>query len=317
VLDVNLGGERAVTLLARSLALWRELGNARGTAGALLLLGIGELSQGDRERAVRLLEEAAARFEALGDRNGVAMARMVLANAAVEGGDGAKGEALLEEALALFRREGNHYGVASSLIGLAWAAEDRGDPTGAAAHYRDCLGLWGEIGTQEGLADTLAGTGRLAALGGRPAPAARLLGAAAALGEALGYFVPPWERARSTNAAAAVRAALGEHEFAAVWAAGRALTPEQAALETAALLADLTDPAAPVASAGVGAGAGLTPRELEVLRLMVAGRSNPEIAAALFVSPRTAQTHVGNILAKFGVESRTEAAAHAVRLGLV
>ena len=60
----------------------------------------------------------------------------------------------------------------------------------------------------------------------------------------------------------------------------------------------------------------LTPREREVLRLLVEGRSNPEIAAALFVSPRTAETHVTHILAKLGVTSRAEAAAHAVRVGL-
>jgi DNA-binding NarL/FixJ family response regulator len=60
----------------------------------------------------------------------------------------------------------------------------------------------------------------------------------------------------------------------------------------------------------------LTTRELDVLRLLVEGRSNPEIAAALFVSPRTAETHVTHILAKLGVTSRTEAAAHAVRVGL-
>ncbi len=117
---------------------------------------------------------------------------------------------------------------------LARAAEERGDPRRAAGRYRESLGLWGEIGTQEGVADVLAGTGRLAALGGRPAPAARLLGAAAALGEALGYVVPPPERARCANAAAAVRAALGEHEFAAAWTAGRALTPEQACAEASA-----------------------------------------------------------------------------------
>jgi DNA-binding CsgD family transcriptional regulator len=314
---VNLGGERAVTLLARSLALWRELSDARGTAGALLLLGIGELSQGDRERAVRLLEEAAVRFEALGDRNGVAMARMELGNAAVEGGDGAKGEALLEEALALFRRVGNHYGVASTHIALAWAAEDRGDPTGAAAHYRDCLGLWGEVGTQEGLADVLAGAGRLAALGGRPAPAARLLGAAAALGEALGYVLPPPERARCARAAAAVRAALGEHEFAAAWAEGRALTPEQACAEASAILTAIAQAAVASGPRDPAASSGLTPRELEVLRLLVAGRSNPEIADALFVSRRTVTTHLTSIFAKLGVATRTEAATLALRHGLV
>ena len=62
---------------------------------------------------------------------------------------------------------------------------------------------------------------------------------------------------------------------------------------------------------------GLTPRELDVLRLLVAGRSNPQIAEAIFISPRTATTHVSNILAKLGVESRTEAATRAIRDGLL
>jgi DNA-binding NarL/FixJ family response regulator len=60
----------------------------------------------------------------------------------------------------------------------------------------------------------------------------------------------------------------------------------------------------------------LTPREVEVLRLLVEGRSNPEIAEALFISLRTVTTHVTNILAKLGAQSRTEAATYAVRRGL-
>jgi len=62
--------------------------------------------------------------------------------------------------------------------------------------------------------------------------------------------------------------------------------------------------------------AGLTPRELEVLHLLVQGRSNRQIAEQLFISGKTASVHVTNILAKLGVHSRLEAAATARRLGL-
>jgi ATP/maltotriose-dependent transcriptional regulator MalT len=61
---------------------------------------------------------------------------------------------------------------------------------------------------------------------------------------------------------------------------------------------------------------GLTPREAEVLTLVAAGRSNRQIAQALFISPKTASVHVSNILAKLGVATRVEAAAVAHRLGL-
>ena len=67
---------------------------------------------------------------------------------------------------------------------------------------------------------------------------------------------------------------------------------------------------------GTDSPAGLTAREQEVLRLLVAGRTNREIAAALFITHRTAMTHVTHILAKLNVASRTEAAAWAVRHGL-
>jgi DNA-binding CsgD family transcriptional regulator len=60
----------------------------------------------------------------------------------------------------------------------------------------------------------------------------------------------------------------------------------------------------------------LTTREVEVLRLLAAGKTDREIGDALFVSRRTAATHVRNVLAKLDVSSRSAAAAHAVRLGL-
>ncbi|MCX5204032.1 AAA family ATPase [Streptomyces sp. NBC_00237] len=72
----------------------------------------------------------------------------------------------------------------------------------------------------------------------------------------------------------------------------------------------------PVASAPVGQGFHLTPRERDVLRLVAAGRSNRQIAEELYISPKTASVHVSNILAKLEVTGRGEAAAVAHRLGL-
>jgi DNA-binding NarL/FixJ family response regulator len=60
----------------------------------------------------------------------------------------------------------------------------------------------------------------------------------------------------------------------------------------------------------------LSPRELEVLRLMAAGKSNRDIAEVLCISLNTVATHVRNILAKTGCANRTEAAAYAMRHGL-
>jgi len=75
-------------------------------------------------------------------------------------------------------------------------------------------------------------------------------------------------------------------------------------------LAELSRAAAP-------AGAGLSEREREVLLLIAQGLTNKEIAARLFVSPFTARNHVIHILDKLGLSRRAEAAAQAVRLGLL
>ena len=70
------------------------------------------------------------------------------------------------------------------------------------------------------------------------------------------------------------------------------------------------------ASASAGELDGLTPREIEVLRLLAGGRSNRALAAELYVSERTVKTHVSNILSKLRLGDRTQAALWAVRHGL-
>jgi DNA-binding NarL/FixJ family response regulator len=82
---------------------------------------------------------------------------------------------------------------------------------------------------------------------------------------------------------------------------------------------DLTEPqpAGEPAPARPAEPYGLTPREREVLTLLAEGRTNPQIAGALFISAKTVGIHVSNILAKLGVASRGEAAAVAHRGGRV
>ena len=72
--------------------------------------------------------------------------------------------------------------------------------------------------------------------------------------------------------------------------------------------------AAPVAARD---GAMLSERELDVLRLLAAGKANVDIARELFLSPYTVRNHISSILAKLQIANRTEAAAYAIRRGLV
>jgi DNA-binding NarL/FixJ family response regulator len=64
-------------------------------------------------------------------------------------------------------------------------------------------------------------------------------------------------------------------------------------------------------------GSELTARELDVLRLIVQGRSNREIAGGLHISEATVKTHINNLLSKLGVSDRTQAATTALQRGLV
>lgn len=88
-------------------------------------------------------------------------------------------------------------------------------------------------------------------------------------------------------------------------AAGQVQLAPQAA---ARLLREVRAPESPEA---------LTERETEVLRLLAQGLSNKEIAQQLVIGERTVKTHISNVLAKLNVTSRTQAALHAIRIGLV
>jgi DNA-binding CsgD family transcriptional regulator len=139
-----------------------------------------------------------------------------------------------------------------------------------------------------------------------------------------------YEAARSRWRLAEALAEAGDRDGAQEqWAQAVAVADELGAAPLRRVLGDLGRRARLSAGTGLGSGAGpsprgagrgpldtLTSREVEVLRLLAAGHSNREIAAELFIAPKTASVHVSNILAKLGASSRTEAAAIAHSNGL-
>jgi DNA-binding NarL/FixJ family response regulator len=122
------------------------------------------------------------------------------------------------------------------------------------------------------------------------------------------------ERHSYEQALAASRTALPAERFAAAWAAGAALSLDEAIAEATVLASQMAspDPKRPRAEA-----AGLTVREREVLRLLVLGWTDKEIAAELGIGRRTVSTHVATLRAKLGAPSRSAAAAIAARDRLV
>jgi len=117
---------------------------------------------------------------------------------------------------------------------------------------------------------------------------------------------------------AATQAALSPETFADAWtrAAERPLSDMITTVAEVMITAIASD-AQSVRIRETALLSGLSPRELDVLRLLVDGRTDREIADALFISPRTASKHVGGILLKLDVTTRGEAAVHAVRHALV
>jgi DNA-binding CsgD family transcriptional regulator len=136
--------------------------------------------------------------------------------------------------------------------------------------------------------------------------AARLLGAADALRDRFGLqWFPRFLTTGRAEAERETRAAIGDEHFAAAYAEGSSLDAEQAVAYALRAHGRRNRPPTGWAS--------LTPTELQVAQHVAAGQSNPQIAAALFMSRATVKTHLAHIFPKLGVTSRAELAAQATR----
>lgn len=317
MLGMEQGSRHAADYAAESVAVWTALGDAQHIARARLALGQILEYRADYQRAIPLLEEAAREWEALGNPGRVALALYFLGQAALDQEDGSRAMTLFEAARDRFRQVGYASLVSASIHQLGEVAAMRGDVKAAAVYYEESLG---GTGSRENLVGKLVATGRLAAVGGHTETAARVLGAAEAVADTIGYVRRQPEQDRLDRDAARARGLLGDAGYEIAFVAGKALATEQAVAEALAVLTLLQTQtaAAPQARPAVTPDiAVLTAREREVLALLCDHLQDREIAEHLFLSPRTVESHVSRILAKLGVRSRREAVALAARRGLL
>ncbi len=307
----------SAVLSAQGLALAQDEGYAFGQARAHIALGITAEWQGEIDRAAEHYETARTLMAGRDDPDRLPHWSLVpaanLADIALLRDDPVLAGTLAAEAVDGWREMGYLWGIAQALGTAAAAASERGDQVQAARLYEETLAFWLDSDDGRGIAGTLAGIAGVANHRGQFEAAARLLGTAWGIAQVLGvrYLA---HHVHAERVLAATRAHLGEAAFEMAWAQGWALPMEQAVVEARRVLA-LPAPMRP--SAGSAPLRLLSPREIDVLRLLVAGHSDREIGAVLQVSPRTVQTHVASLFAKFGVDSRVEVTALAVRRGLV
>jgi len=285
----------AVRRLEAALRLYRELGDARGIASGLQVLGSVAREQGRYARAVELHTESLAVAEAAGDRWAMASAHGYLAFTSWLQRDFGHAHAEAVTALAMFRELGDAEGAAWSLISLGTVARYQGEVERATALLAESRALAESIGFREGIAWCCEQLGLLAAVDGDPAAitllrrslelhgelrdrwrmssvledlaaialvldrapvAARLLGAAEAMRDAIGTVIAPCERPQHVQTAAAVQAALGEEAFAVARQQGLLATMDELTADLPTAEDAVPGPPAPAEAPAAKPGAG-------------------------------------------------------------
>jgi DNA-binding CsgD family transcriptional regulator len=185
--------------------------------------------------------------------------------------------------------------IAAAQGELGQAERDAHSALTCASTMNACLGIPDTLECLASVAGQLGGYRR----------AARLFGAAQGVRDRTGQVRFQVYDSAYRASVTATRESLGDSDFEAIWARGAALSTAEAVAYAQRGRDERKRP-----SSGWDS---LTPTEREVVRLIVTGLANKEIAAKLFISPRTVQTHLTHIYRKLGVTSRVQLAQEATR----
>lgn len=306
----------AETFTRESLEIARELGDEQLTGNSLRILGLVYRMQGDLPRATANFEEALSILGDLNDERGIALTLRHFGYAVYLDGNLAEGTRLVSESLERLRGFGDLRNVASTQALLGHMAQDRGEFAEALQLIVEGLTTDLHLGNNWFVSSDLLALSDVLFRAGQTHASVTFVGAAQALADRLGIPVDGVTFKTVIDQVANLRE---EEWFEAQWATGYAFTPQAAVLaaQEAVLVAqsqlnepepDSEAPPEPSKIATVPA-TPLTPRELEVARLLAEGYTDRQIAGRLFITAGTVGTHVHHILQKLDLQSRTQVAA--------
>jgi predicted ATPase/DNA-binding CsgD family transcriptional regulator len=289
--------------LARAIELAREMGETPLLAHALALASIAENMAGDRAASRRLLAETRAVTARLDD---VTAAISLLQARALNGffeGDLDEVRSAASEGVRISRPIGDLYTLEMMLFNLGLATFIAGGLDESKPLFTESLSIASRIDDRVALPLLLDALGCHAASSGQARLAARMLGASQTVrtgvgGNVMAFLAPLLARARESAIVA-----IGASRFEAEFEAGKRLNRDTAI----SLALDKPAPVSDASANGVDTGP-LGRREAEVARLVADGLSNKQIGARLFISERTVDSHVQNILNKIGFNSRAQIA---------
>lgn len=308
----------ASEIQAEELPLARRLGDPHCLLTALIGGSLLAYHQGRYAAAASLTEEAIQVVRTVITDDGLSLALTgvllgMLAKIAFGRGLYDESAERCQAALPLLREAGHHWAVADQLTDLAAVRYCQGVNIPAAALVVEAFDTHGQSMDPRTVSGTvLVAAGVLAARGDFQL-AARLCGAADAVGLHLALPSSPRDRIIQERCLRALVPILSEHRMASEQTVGRRWPIGQAAREAHAAIATILadQPSAPAS------GSTLTWREREVLSYVAGGLTDREIADTLYISPRTVNTHMTHILTKLGVSTRRQAAVRARKLGIV
>jgi predicted ATPase/class 3 adenylate cyclase/DNA-binding CsgD family transcriptional regulator len=293
--EVDAARAAAATALEISSGLddyFQGMGNAAAAAAAL--------AAGDVSAAHDASERAWQHFRVAGTQTATAQRAFNTFEVALAEGDLVLARGLAEDAVSV--ATGWHLVVA--LLARARIAVAEGDREEAERDAHDALACAASCGVYLHLADILECLADLARDADRR-QASRLFGAAEAFRQRMGMVRFKVHQAGYESSVAALREGMGQQDFDVAWAEGAALSTEEAIAYAQRGRGERKRPASGWAS--------LTPAELDVVRLVCEGLANKDIAARLFVSPKTVQAHLTHVYTKLGLSSRVQLVQEAAK----